>query len=89
MFIPYMPFSVWFAQWYRAKRFAAGRAEGRIEGRIEGRTEGRAEGLVEGRAERRAEDIKFLKDRGFYAAAAMLEGLAQEQDASTRRSAKG
>ncbi len=39
-----------------------------------------AEGKAELKAEVRAESIKLLKDRGFYAAAAMLEGLAQEPD---------
>ena len=53
----FLTFSMWFSQWYRAKRFA------------------------EGKAEVRAEDIKFLKDHGYHAAAAVLEALAQEQDA--------
>ena len=59
-----MTFSVWFSQWYRAKQFAEEKAEGRIEGQTEVW----------------AEDIKFLKDRGFHAAAAVLESLAREQD---------
>ena len=54
--MPFIPLSVRFSEWYRAKRFAAGKAEGR------------------------AESIKFLKDRGFYAAAAALEVPAHEPD---------
>ena len=31
MFMPFIPFSVRFAQWYRAKQFAEGKAEGKAE----------------------------------------------------------
>ena len=60
MLMPFIPLSVRFSEWYRAKRFAEGKAVGR--------------------AEVRAESIKFLKDRGFYAAAAALEVPAHEPD---------
>ena len=35
MFMPFIPFSVRFAQWYRAKQFAEGKAEGKAEVRAE------------------------------------------------------
>lgn len=60
-----MTFSEWFGEWYRARLFAAEKAAGRAEGR----------------AAARAEAIKLLKDRGFYAAAAMLEAPAPERSA--------
>ena len=65
-----------FSEWYRARRFAAGRAEGRAAGKAEGRAAGRAEA--------RAEAIKILRERGFYAAAAALEALDQEQGATRK-----
>ena len=43
-----------------------------------------AAGRAEGRAEARAEAIKTLRERGFYAAAAALEALDQEQDATRK-----
>ena len=67
-----MTLSEWFGEWYRARRFAAEKAEGRVEG------------WAAGRAEARAEAIKVLRARGFYAAAAALEALDQEQDATRK-----
>ena len=63
---------MWFGEWYHAKRFAEGKAAGRAEGR------------AVGWAEARAEAIKALRARGFYAAAAALEALDQEQDATRK-----
>ena len=41
----------------------------------------RAKRFAEGKAEGRAEVIKALRDRGYQAAAEVLEALAREQDA--------